>query len=208
MPRGRGRTSCRLVEGRRDGRNCRDSKGRALHGTVSIMARATRLIQGKVAMHSLISDSRIWRLRLFAVCVAASVWTAIALGGSSSNSMAQEQASTAADTLTANPQVYEILANSCFDCHSDRGSGSWSAKFAPSYLFGAQKGRNALNFSNWSTLDVKQRGATASLIAAVVDSGSMPPGDYDFFHPSAKLSDEQKQLVHQWTSQQIALPAH
>jgi hypothetical protein len=48
----------------------------------------------------------------------------------------------------------------------------------------------------------------ASTIAAVVDNGSMPPGDYDFFHPSAKLSDEQKKLVLQWTAQQKALPAH
>jgi hypothetical protein len=55
---------------------------------------------------------------------------------------------------------------------------------------------------------VKQRNAMASLIAAVVDRGSMPPGDYDFYHPSAKLSDEQKKLVHQWTSQEIALPSH
>jgi mono/diheme cytochrome c family protein len=159
-------------------------------------------------MHSLISNTRIWRLRLFAGFVGASLWAAIALAGSSTDSMAQEQASAAADSLTANPQVYEILANSCFDCHSDRGSGSWSAKLAPSYLFGAQRGRNALNFSNWATMDLKQRNSMASLIAAVVHSSSMPPGDYDFFHPSAKLSDEQKQLVHQWTSQQIALPAH
>jgi hypothetical protein len=113
-----------------------------------------------------------------------------------------------ADSLRADPQVYETLANACFDCHSDRGSGFWSAKFAPSYLFGAQKGRDALNFSNWAAMDVKQRSATASLIAAVVDSGSMPPGDYDFFHSSARLSDEQKKLVHQWASQQVALAAH
>ena len=159
-------------------------------------------------MHSLISDTKIWRLRLLAVWCGAFLWAAIALASSAGNLMAQERASTAMDSLTANPQVYEIFANSCFDCHSDRGSGSWSAKLAPSYLFGAQKGRAALNFSNWANMDVKQRSAMASLIAAVVDSGSMPPGDYDFFHPSAKLSDEQKQLVRQWTSQQIAIPAH
>lgn len=114
----------------------------------------------------------------------------------------------ASDGLTADPQVYEALANSCFDCHSDRGGGPWNAKLAPSYLFGAHKAREVLNFSSWSTLDVKQRSALASAIAAVVDSGSMPPGDYDFFHPSAKLSGEQKKLVLEWTSQQVALPAH
>jgi hypothetical protein len=157
------------------------------------------------------SDSaKLWRHRLFLMCLGVSFSAAILLAGcsSGSNSTATEQGSAPTDSLAANPQVYEILTNSCFDCHSDRGSGSWSAKFAPSYLFGAHKARKVLNFSNWATLDVKQRKAIASAISAVVDSGSMPPGDYDFFHPSAKLSDEQKRLVLQWTAQQIALSAH
>jgi hypothetical protein len=75
-------------------------------------------------------------------------------------------------------------------------------------LFGADKARGVLNFSNWSTLDEKQRRAMAPGIAEVVDSGSMPPGDFCFFYPSAKLSDEQKKLVLQWTSQQKAVPTH
>jgi hypothetical protein len=83
-----------------------------------------------------------------------------------------------------------------------------SAKLAPSYLFGENKGRDALNFSNWAAADAKQRNTMASLIGAVVESGSMPPGDYVFFHPSAKLDDEQKRLVLQWTTQQKLLPAH
>lgn len=162
-------------------------------------------------MLSLISDTAgIVRHRLFAACIGASLWIAIPLAGcsSSSNSTAMASGSAPTDGLAADPQAYETLANSCFDCHSDRGSGSWSAKLAPSYLFGAHMGREVLNFSNWASLDVKQRNAMASEIAAVVDSGSMPPRDYDFFHPSAKLSDAQKKFVLQWTSQQMTLPAH
>jgi len=161
-------------------------------------------------MHRLIHNTRIRRRGLFVVCFGASLCAAILLAGcsSGSTSTAMERGPGPADSLAADPQVDEILANSCFDCHSDRAGGSWSAKFAPSYLFGAQKGREALNFSNWATMDVKQRSATASLITAVVDSGSMPPGDYDFFHPSARLSEEQKKLVLQWTAQQTALRAH
>jgi mono/diheme cytochrome c family protein len=155
-------------------------------------------------------NEKCWRQCLFSMCLAVSFSAAILLAGcsSGSNSTAIEPGSAPTDSLAANQQVYEILTNSCFDCHSDRGSGSWSAKFAPSYLFGAQKARKVLNFSNWATLDVKQRKAMASAIATVVDSGSMPPGDYNFFHPSAKLSDEQKRLVLQWTTRQVALSAH
>ena len=161
-------------------------------------------------LHGLISDiAWIRRGRRFAVCAGALLWVVIAFGGCSSSSTAPEtERSGATDSFATDPRVNEILANSCFDCHSDRGSGSWSAKFAPSYLFGGNNGRLALNFSNWASADPKQRSAMASLIAAVVDSGSMPPGDYVFFHPSARLDEEQKKLVHQWSSQQEPLPAH
>jgi hypothetical protein len=128
----------------------------------------------------------------------------VALVGCSSDntSAAAERGSAATHDLAAEPQVYETLTNSCFDCHSDRSSGSWGAKFAPSYLFGANKGRAVLNFSDWSTMDAKQRSAMAAAIAAVVDRGSMPPGDYNFFHPSGRLSDEQKKLLIQWAARQ------
>jgi uncharacterized membrane protein len=117
-------------------------------------------------------------------------------------------AATQADSIAADPQVHEVLVNSCFDCHSDQGSGSFSAKFAPSYIFGAGKAREVLNFSDWSTLDSRQRGTAAAEVAAAIDKGTMPPGDYDFFHPSATLSDEEKKLVAQWASHLSAVPAH
>jgi len=160
-------------------------------------------------MHRLISKYKVWR-HLLATCIALSLLGTglIAECSDSGGSAPLVLRPASTDAVSANPQVYEILTSSCFDCHSDQGSGPWNAKLAPSYLFGANKARRALNFSDWSNLDGKQRKAMASGIAAVVDSGSMPPGDYDFFHPSAKLSDEQKKLVLQWTSQQKALPAH
>jgi hypothetical protein len=48
----------------------------------------------------------------------------------------------------------------------------------------------------------------AAEITSVVADGSMPPGDYDFLHPSAKLNDEQKSIVLQWAREQTALAAH
>lgn len=95
-----------------------------------------------------------------------------------------------------------------FDCHSDGGIGPWNAKLAPSYLFGTHKAQEVLNFSNWPALDTKQRSAIAAEITSVVANGSMPPGDYGFLHPSAKLNDEQKSIVLQWARKQTALAAH
>jgi hypothetical protein len=110
-------------------------------------------------VHNLMSDNaKLWRQRLFSMCLAVSFSAAILLAGcsSGSNPTAIEAGSAPMDSLAANPQVYEILTNSCFDCHSDRGSGSWSAKFAPSYLFGAHKARKVLNFSNRLADGVRQ----------------------------------------------------
>jgi cytochrome c553 len=157
----------------------------------------------------MISNFSNWRRLLFVVCWGACLATGFSIAGCSSGTSAlPESVSAPTEGPATDPQVNQALANSCFDCHSNQGAGPWNAKIAPSYLFGADKARGVLNFSDWATLDVKQRRATAAAIASAVDSGSMPPGDYDFLHPSAKLSAEQKQLVLQWTSQQIALPAH
>jgi mono/diheme cytochrome c family protein len=146
-----------------------------------------------------------------AVAAVAAIGAAIMLAGCSSTSggaaVPAAPAGAQADALS-DPQVREIVVNSCFDCHADEGSGSFTAKFAPSYLFGAGKAREALNFSDWSAMDPKQQRKAAAEVAKVVESGSMPPGDYDFFHPSASLSDDQKQLIAQWAARQQAVPAH
>ncbi len=148
---------------------------------------------------------------MLTAAAAAAVCAAIMLTGCSSTSGtgAAPAASAAAQPgALSDPQVREILVNSCFDCHADEGSGSVSAKFAPSYLFGSGKAREALNFSDWSTWNPTQQREAAAEVAKVVESGSMPPGDYDFFHPSASLSDDQKQLLTQWAARQQAVPAH
>jgi hypothetical protein len=54
-----------------------------------------------------------------------------------------------------------------------------------------ERGRNALNFSEWD----KPRAALDNVIESV-QSGSMPPLQYKLFHGNARLSDaERRQLV-------------
>jgi hypothetical protein len=138
------------------------------------------------------------------------VWICVAIvtAGCSSTPVPNERGAASPAGLAADPQVAGVLGNSCFDCHSDQGSGPWNAKLAPTYLFGAHKGREVLNFSSWPALNAKQRSAIAAAITTAVANGSMPPGDYAFLHPSARLDDDQKKLVTQWAAAQTALPAH
>ena len=143
-------------------------------------------------------------------CLAAEIRTGLPMSSCSSgsgNSPAVVNSSVASTGAAASdPQVHQALENSCFDCHSERGASTWNATLAPSYLFGASSARRALNFSEWQSYTADKRKAERLAIAKTVADGAMPPGDYDFLHPAARLTANQKQLVLQWAAE--AKPAH
>ena len=151
---------------------------------------------------------RLRTCRVSRICVLVLVAVVAGAGCSSNQSGASAQLQAAPDSLANVPQVGPILVNSCFDCHAHEGSGSWAAKMAPSHLFGESKARQAFDLSDWAMLSPEGRRAMANSIVSAVKSGSMPPGDYVAFHPSASLSDEQKQQLADWASHQGAVPAH
>ncbi len=110
--------------------------------------------------------------------------------------------------FSSNPQVTQILASSCFDCHSEAGTAAWYVKIAPSYWWSGSAREN-LNFTDWKDYDTHRRSAEIQAIGRVVDRGEMPPWDYTVFHPAAELSNEQKDLVSEWAARQMeAMPAH
>jgi mono/diheme cytochrome c family protein len=128
---------------------------------------------------------------------------------SSQNIAASEAAATSpAGSVISDPRVNALVMNSCYGCHSNEGSPPWYATIAPSYWSDRSGARGALNFSDWQTYDAQRKGAEIRAIAAVVSTGSMPPGDYTFFDSSARLTDDQKRVVAQWAAEQSALSAH
>jgi hypothetical protein len=112
----------------------------------------------------------------------------------------------AANAVSNNQQVNAILESSCYECHSTGGTAPWYAAVSPTYL-AANSARSALNFSDWQTYDAQKRADQLKSIAQSVSGGSMPPGDYTALDHSARLSEEQKQILLTWASQP-ALPAH
>ena len=91
----------------------------------------------------------------------------------------------------AAPGAEAIAKTSCYDCHSNETKLWWGVKVAPmSWLawHDVNKGRSRLNFSDWN-------GAlTTETLKRAID-GKMPPLQYTLLHPSAKLSDQQKQTL-------------
>jgi Haem-binding domain len=105
--------------------------------------------------------------------------------------------------ISSNPQVDQALEHSCFDCHSDRNAAPWNARLAPSYIFGASKAREALDFSAWRSYSPSRKREEMEAIAKVIEDGSMPPGDYGLLHPSANPSAQQRRLVLQWAAPKL-----
>jgi len=91
------------------------------------------------------------------------------------------------------PQTRTLVKRACFDCHSNETTWPWYSYVAPvSWLIyhDVMEGRQRLNFSEWSS---SQFGAMEA--AEKINSGEMPPAYYLPIHPSAQLTQAEKQQL-------------
>ncbi len=83
-------------------------------------------------------------------------------------------------------QTRDLAVRACFDCHSNETVWPWYSNIAP-VSWAVQRdvdgGRDKLNFSEWH---LEHEGDEA---AETVRDRSMPPRQYLFMHPEARLSD-------------------
>lgn len=99
--------------------------------------------------------------------------------------------------------VKEILRRSCYDCHSNETVWPWYSYIAPaSWLLESDvnKGREELNFSEWSGYDEKRKLKKIKEIWEEVNEGEMPEWDYVIMHSEAGLSEADKQIIRDWTA--------
>lgn len=102
----------------------------------------------------------------------------------------------------AKGEVADILKASCYDCHSNQAVYPWYSYVAPvSWLIAndVKEGRRELNFSNWTTYEMRRKTKKLEEIQEQVEEGEMPMPIYVTMHGNASLGDEQKQLLIQWT---------
>jgi hypothetical protein len=123
--------------------------------------------------------------------------------GTNANSPQKPETGNSSPALASStPQVDQVLEHSCFDCHSDQDSASWNARIAPSYIFGAVDARKALNFSSWPSYSAERKNAEREAISKTIEDGTMPPWDYELFHPSSRLNSEERNQLLEWASRQ------
>jgi hypothetical protein len=106
--------------------------------------------------------------------------------------------------IDAPADVKAIFRNSCFDCHSNETIWPWYSYVAPaSWLLvsDVNEGRENLNFSNWGNLDRSKQAKLREEIWEEIREERMPLWQYRILHPGSKLSQEQKNLIRNWSGE-------
>lgn len=91
-----------------------------------------------------------------------------------------------------------ILERACGDCHSNTMSSGWYTRVPPFSAViarGANKGRKAVNFAEWSTYSPEQQRAFLAASCADAKTGRMPMSAYLRFRPDAKLSGRDVEII-------------
>lgn len=104
--------------------------------------------------------------------------------------------------VPASDEVRAILHRACYDCHSNETRWPWHSRIAPvSWLVAkdVREGREELNFSTWNRLRPKDRAKALRKSWKEIEDGEMPPLRYFPPHPEARLSDDDRALLLQWT---------
>ena len=105
------------------------------------------------------------------------------------------------------PEVYAIMERACNDCHSNKTAWPWYSQVAPVSWYLSRhvdEGRRELNISDWAKNDNKRATRKLGDICDQVKTGQMPLSSYVVIHPSAKLSEADKQKLCEWTEQESA----
>ncbi|MDD3722332.1 MAG: heme-binding domain-containing protein [Lutibacter sp.] len=100
-------------------------------------------------------------------------------------------------------EVNKIIQTSCADCHSNSTIYPWYNEIAPVSLFLAQhvkKGKEHLNFSEWTTYNKDQKEHLLKDIKEVLNERGMPLKSYLLIHKDAKLTENQYQILYDWAS--------
>ena len=102
--------------------------------------------------------------------------------------------------------VAGILKTSCYDCHSNNTNYPWYANIQPAgWLLSThiKDGKEELNFNEFSTYSDRRQLSKLKSIQNSVKDGSMPLASYTLIHTDAKLSEDNKALIINWTSKTI-----
>lgn len=110
--------------------------------------------------------------------------------------------------MAVDSKVASIFMRSCNDCHSNPTTWPWYSHVAPaSWLVASDvnRGRRAMNFSEWTVYGAEAQRKHLSEICDEISDHEMPGLSYTLMHPRAKLSVPDVVAVCRWTSGRSAI---
>jgi cytochrome c len=112
----------------------------------------------------------------------------------------REQSSS--NPLPGDDAVRPLLEKACANCHS--GQTKWPLySHLPVMSWAIEKdvaeAREHMDLSHWDQYSVEQKRDLLARIAAEVRNRRMPLPRYLMLHPESRLSDEEIQVIYEWT---------
>ncbi len=99
-------------------------------------------------------------------------------------------------------EVRSVIGQSCTNCHTNETVWPWYSYLAPfSWMVAhdVHQARGQLNFSEWNKYSSKKKEQKLEEICEQVMNGDMPDGKYLLMHRKAKLTQDQREAICNWT---------
>lgn len=108
-----------------------------------------------------------------------------------------------ADSFMVSTELHQVLKTSCFDCHSNNTVYPWYANIQPVAWWlndHVVEGKGELNFDEFVSYAPRRQYKKFEEIAEMINENEMPLSSYTLIHGDAKLSEEQKKLILDWSN--------
>ena len=105
-------------------------------------------------------------------------------------------------STSAPPQILATFQRSCQDCHSNLTKWPWYSHVAPVswvVVSDVNGGRRHFNVDEWGSYSMPKKQDRLTKICEEVKSGEMPDSKYTFIHRGAKVSEQERMALCDWT---------
>jgi hypothetical protein len=145
------------------------------------------------------------RRRLIGVALAVAVIGAAAYPRLERPAGHVDSAAAAAARTPAPAPVMTVLRRACFDCHSEETRWPWYARLPiASHLIerDVSDGRGQLNWSQWERYNAFDRAGMLDNVCDLATMRRMPPWQYRWLHPEARLTTAEIDSLCTWARQE------
>ena len=109
------------------------------------------------------------------------------------------------EVLAPPDPMVNLIRDACYDCHSNQTVYPWYNKISPVswYLYKhIKKGKEDLNFSDYGLLDKADKIGAFADFCDVLDAGTMPLQSYKLIHKDARLTQEERENLCNWSEKE------